>query len=76
MLKRDLSMIALVFFITRCFFTVYPIYHIHSFLFSFILTLVGIIVLKNIKKKILQNKWINTLYLLIMIYLFVIILII
>ncbi len=71
MIKKDLSIIALVFFVTRCFFSIYPVYNIGSFLLNFLIILIGIIVLKHIK---LQNKVTRFLYLLVICYLFIIVL--
>ncbi len=75
MIKRDLSMIALIFFVTRCFFNLHSFYNIYSFLFTSLIIFIGIIFLKRVKKDILDNKIIKALYLLIIIYIFIMIIV-
>lgn len=75
MIKRDLSMIALIFFITRCFFNLYTFNNLYSYIIISLITLIVIIIIKRIKKDILKNKLIKIIYILAMIFIFGIILI-
>lgn len=75
MIKRDLSMIALIFFLTRCFFNLHTFNNLYSFLITASGILIAIIFIKRIKKDVLKNKLTKIIYLLIISYIFIIILI-
>lgn len=72
--KRDISMIALLFFITRAFFNTYNFNNIFSFLLINILILISIYLLKKIKVNILKYKIIKYIYLIIISIIFIIML--
>ncbi len=71
--KKDLSMIALVFFLTRCFFNLYTFTNLFSFLITASIILLLLLILKKIKFTINNSlgKW---LYFLSLLFIFVIIL--
>lgn len=75
MIKKDLSVIALVFFLTRCFFNLSTFNNLYSFLITATSIFIAILGLKLIKKDILSNKIIGVIYMIIIIYIFAIILI-
>lgn len=75
MIKRDLSMIALVFFLTRCFFNLYTFNNLYSFLIVSLSTFLILFLIKKIKKDLLSNKVIKLIYLVAMLGIFLIILI-
>lgn len=74
MIKRDISMIALVFFITRTFFSLYTFTNIYNYIIIFLSILVSIIIIKNIKTDFLKSKFAKVIYLLILFMIFIIIL--
>lgn len=71
MIKKDLSVIALVFFLTRCFFNLSTFNNLYSFLITATSIFIAILGLKLIKKDILSNKIIGVIYMIIIIYIFV-----
>ncbi|MCI8347704.1 MAG: hypothetical protein HFJ12_07165 [Bacilli bacterium] len=75
MIKRDLSMIALIFFLTRCFFNLYTFNNLYNFLIVSFSTFLIIFFIRKIKKDILSNKVIRLIYLLVISGIFLIILI-
>ena len=54
--RKDLSMIALSFFLTRCFFNMYTFTNIYSYLLTASSILILIIIMKQIKGKYLRDK--------------------
>ncbi len=74
MIKKDISMIALIFFITRCFFNLYTINNLYSFILIAFLLLVIIIIMKQIKTDFFKSKIFTYIYLISLILIFVIIL--
>ena len=74
MIKRDISMIALVFFLTRSFFSLYTFTNIYNYIIIFLSILVSIIIIKNIKTDFLKSKFAKVIYLLILFMIFIIIL--
>ena len=54
--RKDLSMIALSFFLTRCFFNMYTFTNVYSYLLTAGSILILIIIMKQIKVNILENK--------------------
>lgn len=75
MIKKDLSVVALVFFLTRCFFNLHTFNNLYSFLITSLSIFIAILGLKSIKKDLLSKKIINIIYILVICYIFVIILI-
>ena len=75
MLKKDLSMIALVFFLTRCFFNLYTFTNLFSFLFLVFSIFILIIIMKHINIDILNTKLFKWIYFIISMIVFVVILI-
>ena len=73
--RKDLSMIALSFFLTRCFFNMYTFTNIYSYLLTAGSILILIIIMKQIKVNILETKLFKWLYLISMLLIFSIILI-
>ncbi|MBO5414150.1 MAG: hypothetical protein J6A17_00835, partial [Bacilli bacterium] len=73
--KKDLSMIALVFFLTRCFFNLYTFTNLYEFLIISIIIFIGIIVFKKINIEINETKLFKWLYIISLLIIFVIILI-
>lgn len=73
--RKDLSMIALSFFLTRCFFNMYTFTNIYSYLLTASSILILIIIMKQIKINILETKLFKWLYLISMLLIFAIILI-
>lgn len=73
--KKDLSMIALVFFLTRCFFNLYTFTNLYEFLIISIIIFIGIIVFKKINIEINETKLFKWLYVISLLIIFVIILI-
>ncbi len=71
--RKDISMIALVFFITRCFFNLYSYTNIYSYLITSFVIFILLIVLKKIKLK--YFKILRSLYTISMIIIFAIVLI-
>ena len=74
MIKRDISMIALVFFLTRAFFSLYTFTNIYNYIIIFLSILVSIIIIKNIKTDFLKSKFAKVIYLIILFMIFIIIL--
>ena len=72
--KKDLSVICLVFFITRAFFSLYNFNNLPSLLITGISTLLVILIIKTINKNLFKNKILTFLYLIIIIFIFFIIL--
>lgn len=72
--KKDLSMITLVFFLTRCFFNLYTFTNLYEFLVIAIIIFIGIIIFKKIEINIIKTKLFKWLYLIALILIFVIIL--
>ena len=68
-------MIALVFFLSRCFFNTYTFYNLYSFLISSFVILLLLILMKKVKKDLFQTKFIKGIYLVILTFLFITILI-
>ena len=75
MIKKDLSMISLVFFITRAFFSLYNYNNLPSLLISSISIFFILLIIKNTSKNILNNKILSFIYLIIIIFIFLIILV-
>ena len=73
--KKDLSMIALIFFITRCFYNLYTFTNLISFLIISAITLVLLIIIKKIKGNLQNIKLFQFLYVLSLIAIFITILI-
>lgn len=73
--KKDISMIALVFFITRCFLNLYSFTNIYSYLIVVISMLIALIVIKKIKCKFKKNILLKWFYTIAMIIIFSIVLI-
>jgi len=74
MIKRDISMIALIFFLTRTFFSLYTFTNIYSYLITFFSIFISIIIIKKIKVDFLKSKIAKIIYLLIILFSFIIIL--
>lgn len=74
MIKRDISMIALIFFLTRTFFSLYTFTNIYSYLIIFISIFISIILIKKINRDFLKSKIAKIIYLLILLFIFIIIL--
>ena len=74
MIKRDISMIALVFFLTRALFSLYTFTNIYNYIIIFLSILVSIIIIKNIKTDFLKSKFAKVIYLIILFMIFIIIL--
>lgn len=74
MIKRDISMIALIFFLTRTFFSLYSFTNLYSFLIMFLSILVVIFIIKKIKIDFLKSKIGKIIYLIILLAIFIIIL--
>lgn len=74
MAKKDLSMIALVFFLTRCFFNLYTFTNIYEFLLYFISILVFIFIIKKIKIDISSHSILKWIYIILLIPIFILIL--
>lgn len=75
MAKKDLSMIALVFFLTRCFFNLYTFTNLYNFLLVAFSILILIIIMKKIKINLLKYKIFKFIYVISLILIFIIILI-
>lgn len=73
--KKDLSMIALVFFLTRCFFNLHTFTNLYSFISIAIIIFLGIIILKRIDIDITKTKLLKWLYVISLLIIFIIILI-
>ena len=73
--KKDLSMITLVFFLTRCFLNLYTFTNLFSFLLVTITIFFLILILKRIKLDILKTKLLTWLYAICCMFIFVVILI-
>ena len=73
--KKDLSMIALIFFVTRCFYNLYTFTNLISFLIISAITLVLLIIIKKIKGNLQNIKLFQFLYVLSLIAIFITILI-
>ena len=73
--KKDLSMITLIFFITRCFYNLYTFTNLISFLTISGITLVLLIIIKKIKGNLQNIKLFQFLYVLSLIAIFITILI-
>lgn len=74
-MKRDLSMIALVFFLTRCFFNLYTYDNLYSFLISSFLIFISLLLLKKIKKDIFKSNFFKWIYIFSLIFVLIIILV-
>lgn len=74
MIKKDLSMIALVFFLSRCFFNLYTFTNLYQFLFCAFFLFLAILFLKKIKFDFYQHKIIKWLYILSLFFVFLFIL--
>lgn len=75
MAKKDLSIIALVFFLTRCFLNLYTFTNLFSFLITTNIILLLILLIKKINKNLLTNNLFKYLYIFSLIFIFIIILI-
>lgn len=73
MIKKDISMIALIFFITRCFFNLYTINNFYNFIILFSFILLIIIIFKRIKKDVFKSRLFKILYLISLVIIFIII---
>lgn len=73
MIKKDISMIALVFFITRCFFNLYTINNIYYFISLFIVIIISICLLRKIKVDLFKFKLFKLFYLFSILMIFIII---
>ena len=62
--KKDLSMIALIFFVTRCFYNLYTFTNLISFLTISGITLVLLIIIKKIKVNLQNIKLFQFIYVL------------
>ena len=74
MKKKDLSMIALVFFITRCFFNLYTFTNLYQFLICFIGIFISIIIMKKINIDLYKHVILKYLYIIVVFFVFVFIL--
>ena len=74
MIKRDISMVALIFFLTRTFFSLYNYTNIYSYIIMFISILISIIIIKKINIDLLSSKILKIIYLLVIFFIFIIIL--
>lgn len=73
-MRRDFSMIALVFFLTRCFFNLYTFNHLYRLLLPIGIIFLFLLFLKLLKIDLFQYKLFNLLYLPVMIMTFIIVL--
>lgn len=73
--KKDLSMIALVFFLTRCFFNLYTFTNLFEFLLIAFIIFIGIIIFKKIDVNVMKTKLFKWLYVISLLLIFVVILI-
>ena len=72
--KKDLSMIALVFFLTRCFFNLYTFTNLYGFIIIAIIIFLGIILLKKIEIDLTKTRILKWLYVIFLLIIFVTIL--
>ena len=75
MAKKDISMITLVFFLTRCFFNLYTFTNIFSYLFISLSIFIIILLLKKIKLNIFNYIFLKWIYFFCLLFIFVNILI-
>lgn len=74
MAKKDLSMIALVFFLSRCFFNLYTFTNLYQFLFCAFIIFVMILIMKKINIDLAKHTILKWVYILSLLPIFVLIL--
>lgn len=72
--KRDLSMIALVFFLSRCFFNLYTFTNLYQFLFCALLIFIVILVMKKINIDLSKHTILKWIYIILLLPIFILIL--